>query len=263
MKSKIQIIIVILTLLFANNVAKSQVFQVGEELVYRVSYLGITLGKIILHSDSIDAIHNKKVYKTRAIISSNPYIPFIELKAVFNSWCDTSFAFSHKFISTMKIKDTIWDFHKIDFNYSISKVHAFKQIKNKVIFDELHKTNKKINDGLSILYFARQFVKSNKKFRVPTIIKKDIEYTNLNFTNKKEAIKIDVVKYPIRTIYFDGKADWKGIYGLSGEFEGWFSDDDESIPIKAKMSVYLGSINIELISWKRKGWQPPKAKSND
>lgn len=259
MKSKLIILIFILSLLLTNLNSQAQVFQVGEKLVYRVSYLGITLGKITLYSDSVTYIRNNIVYKTRANIASNPDIPFIELKAIFNSWCDTSFAFSHQFISKMKIKDTIWDYHKIDFNYANNKINAYKQIRNKVIFNKTHKTNTHTNDGLSILYFARQFVKSNKKFKVPTIIKSDIEYTYLNFTTKKENIEIDAVNYPVRTIYFNGKADWKGIYGLSGEFEGWFSDDDASIPIVAKMNVYLGSIRIELISWTRKNWQPPKA----
>jgi len=45
---------------------------------------------------------------------------------------------------------------------------------------------------------------------------------------------------------------------LSGKFEGWFSDDNAHIPIKALMNVYVGKILIELKSWKRTGWIPPK-----
>jgi len=48
-----------------------------------------------------------------------------------------------------------------------------------------------------------------------------------------------------------------GNYGLSGKFEGWFSDDDAHIPIKAKMNVYVGSVVIELVKWKRGSWNPP------
>ncbi len=69
---------------------------------------------------------------------------------------------------------------------------------------------------------------------------------------------IDAVNYPVKTVYFNGKAEWNGLYGLNGKFEGWFSDDDACVPIKAKMNVYVGNVNIELKSWKRKNWTPPK-----
>ena len=56
-----------------------------------------------------------------------------------------------------------------------------------------------------------------------------------------------------------GQARWTGLYGLSGNFEGWFSNDEARVPIKAKMSVYIGSVVIELKSWKRPDWKPPKS----
>jgi hypothetical protein len=60
-------------------------------------------------------------------------------------------------------------------------------------------------------------------------------------------------------VKFDGKLDFTGIFGLSGEFEGWFSNDEARVPILAKMKVLIGSVTIELMSWKRKGWAPPRA----
>jgi hypothetical protein len=46
---------------------------------------------------------------------------------------------------------------------------------------------------------------------------------------------------------------------LTGDFEGWFSNDEARVPILAKMKVILGSITIELMRWKRAGWTPPRA----
>ena len=95
------------------------------------------------------------------------------------------------------------------------------------------------------------------------ILKRIIKYRQsskaINFDGKQEIVEIDAVKYPVRTKYLNGSADWTGAYGLSGKFEGWFSDDDAKIPIRAKMKVYVGSVNIELVSWKRTNWTPPKA----
>ena len=55
--------------------------------------------------------------------------------------------------------------------------------------------------------------------------------------------------------------DFISIFGLTGYFEGWFSNDEASIPIVAKMKVLIGNITLELKSWKREGWIPPKYKN--
>ena len=115
----------------------------------------------------------------------------------------------------------------------------------------------KINDGSSLFFLARQYTGLKRSIRVPTVIDGQIFDTKLNFRDKIENVEIDKVDYPIRTKYFDGQADWEGLYGLSGRFEGWFSDDKASVPILAKMNVYVGKVNIELIEWTRKGWTPP------
>jgi hypothetical protein len=69
---------------------------------------------------------------------------------------------------------------------------------------------------------------------------------------------IDAVDYPVDVVRFDGRADFVGVFGLTGGFEGWFSNDDASIPITARMKVILGSIKVELTKWKRGNWAPPK-----
>jgi hypothetical protein len=94
---------------------------------------------------------------------------------------------------------------------------------------------------------------------MPTVIMEDTVNTVVNFNGKQEPVSIDAVQYPIKSVYLNGEANWTGIYGLSGRFEGWFSDDDARIPVKAKMKVYVGSVTIELQKWRRGSWQPPKA----
>jgi hypothetical protein len=77
--------------------------------------------------------------------------------------------------------------------------------------------------------------------------------------SKKTSTEIDAVKYPVETIEFDGRADFVGIFGLTGGFSGWFSNDEAAVPIIAKMKVILGSIRLELVKWNRPGWVPPRA----
>jgi hypothetical protein len=71
-------------------------------------------------------------------------------------------------------------------------------------------------------------------------------------------VEIDALDYEIRTVHFQGEANWTGVYGITGKFDGWFSDDEARVPIRAKMKLYVGNADIELVRWKRPGWTPPK-----
>jgi hypothetical protein len=75
---------------------------------------------------------------------------------------------------------------------------------------------------------------------------------------QREGLTLPAVKYPIKSVYFKGEAKWRGIYGLEGNFEGWFSDDDARIPLKAKMKVLVGKVDITLVRGKRANWTPPQ-----
>ena len=235
-------------------------FQPGEVLIYNVSFLGIKLGTIKLESIEVANLNGKTTYYAKSYINSNPGIPFVSLHSIFNSWMDPSLAFSNQFVGQTQLSDNLWDYNKITFDYQNNQILNKHWYGDSLVTDDKFDYKGKINDGCSLLFFARQYVDLKKTVYVPTFI--DGPYsTKLNFIGSRENIKIDAISYPVRTIYFDGKADWKGIYGLTGKFEGWFSDDEAHIPIKALMNVYVGKIVIELISYERKGWNPPKANS--
>jgi hypothetical protein len=235
-------------------------FYSGEKLLYRVSYWGINLGYINIETEGSKKLNNVDVIKTKAYMKSNPDIPFVDLKAAYYSWIDITGAFSHQFIGQVMLSDGTWDYHKIEFEYKEGIIKSKKWIRKKVFFDTTYKTRYRYCDGLSLFFYAREFTKTNQTVKIPTIVDRDTVYTKINFMNKKTKSEIDAVNYDIKTVYFKGSANWTGIYGLTGEFEGWFSDDEASVPIRAKMKVYVGSVDIELVKWQRGGWIPPRAK---
>jgi hypothetical protein len=65
------------------------------------------------------------------------------------------------------------------------------------------------------------------------------------------------VDSPVRVIEVEGTTTVEGIYGMTGGFRGWFSDDSAAVPIKGRLKVLLGEVEIELTTWNRKGWNPP------
>jgi hypothetical protein len=250
---------ILASLIFISNPLKAQVFAPGEEINYTVSYLGIQLGTVKIITEGYETINGKQVVKTKAFMDSRAGIPFVDLHAIYESWIDKSGAFSQQFIGTMKQGDEASKYTKYMFDYD-NKITYMQEWRNKKqVLNGTMTAARKWNDGLSLLFLARHYVDSKKNYKVPTIIEGDTVKTTINFQDKIENVEIDAVKYPVRTKYLNGTADWTGVYGLSGKFEGWFSDDEAKIPVRAKMKVYLGSVNIELVSWKRGSWAPPKA----
>ena len=73
----------------------------------------------------------------------------------------------------------------------------------------------------------------------------------INFYSEREPVTIDSVDYDIDCLRLDGATEFVSVYGLTGYFEGWFSNDTFSVPILAKMHVIIGSVTLELIRWNK------------
>lgn len=247
-----------LILAAASLPATAQMFQPGEDLTYRVSYLNITLGTIRTLVEPFTTLDGKRVAKVKVFINSHPNIPFVSLQSVYESWMDTSGTYSYKFNANTKTDDG-WEFDQYVFDYPNKKIIMEKYRNKAKTSSKTIDLKRYYNDGSSLLFAARALLLSKKSYRLPTVIMEDTVGTVINFLGSRENVEIDAVSYPVKTVGFTGDANWTGIYGLSGRFEGWFSDDEARIPIKAKMKVYVGSVTIELQSWKRGSWQPPKA----
>ncbi|MFM2134527.1 MAG: DUF3108 domain-containing protein [Candidatus Kapaibacterium sp.] len=245
-------------LVFVGIGAHAQVLEAGEELTYAVSYLGVKLGTIRMTNEGKIDFNGKQVYKLKAYIDSRPGIPFVEIHTTFESWIDPSATSSYQFAANTKDGDG-WTFDKYVFNYPSKIITTEKWMGNVKKSGNQYSITKKYNDGCSLFYCARQLLYSKNIANIPTIVAEDTNTTRINFIGKVESVDIDASSYPVRTVYFDGEANWTGVYGVTGYFQGWFSDDAARVPIKAKMKLYLGSANIELVGWKRKDWQPPKA----
>lgn len=235
---------------------KSQLIQIGEELVYDVSYAGISLGTVTVITEPNNSVAGTDTYKAKCLMKSNPGIPFVGLNVIFESWMDKSLAFSRKFVGHYEDKGT-WTYQEILFNYQDKLIKEQKFIGKDRTYSNQISSKLKWSDGLSLFFLARKYASSKKNYKLPTFVS-DTSFTNISFSDKIEYITSNYIKYPVRTKYVSGNLTFKGVYGLSGNYQGWFSDDEAAIPIKAKMNVIVGSVDIQLKSWKRQGWEPPK-----
>ncbi len=240
----------------------AEVMHSGEELVYEVSWTFIKLGRIRVKTQP--AITPGAAFGSIAFSDSYD-LPFVDFHAVSTTEMDSSL-FS-KGATHYENKDgnefkQIYHFNpsaKILVTENILVKGSRAQASSSTTFDTLKASSSRFQDGTSILYYARAHVHDRQGVRVPTFVRGKAGFTNFYFPSEQRDVSIDVLPYPIRTREFEGLAEFEGIFGLTGEFTGWFSDDAAAVPIKATMKIILGSIAIELKEWKRPGWTPPSA----
>lgn len=240
--------------------APEGMFFVGEKLEYEVSYSIFSLGKVRLEVIDSASRMGRVVYRAKAFMDSYAGVPFVNLHWVFYSEIDPRM-YSH-FFSGVDTKDSgNISYSDYSFDYAHGQVHVEKGIRQHQgsVRNGFDTISTEYQDGLSLFYYARANVHSNTEINVPTFVNEKKVNTFINFMNKKTSSEVDAVKYPVETIEFNGRADFVGIFGLTGGFTGWFSNDAAAIPIVAKMKVLIGSIRVELVEWNRPGWIPPPA----
>ena len=237
----------------------------GEELVYEVSWLNITLGQIRLKTTESTIVDGQVQHNASAYVDSYDGLPFVDLHAIDHTQMDDTF-YSRGF-SAIEKKGDHWQSDKSHYDI-LHKLLIIEKAMHEdkhsppmsaPTFDTLHLHGPAVEDGLSIFFFARANIRSEGTMRVPTVVYGIQGTTHFSFQNTIEYEEIDAWKdKKIRVVPLEGKAEFEGLFGFTGDFKGWFSDDAAAIPIKAELRVILGSVKLEFIKWKRNGWTPPQ-----
>lgn len=242
------------------DVISKRELKVGEELTYIVKYSVMKLGEVKLKVKDKKTVGGKTYYITYAYIDSYSDIPFVDLHQIYESFVDKDIY--SDYFRALILGDEFTAYTEYDFNYAKLKIHIMKGKVNppQVWTDSTTSADKKYQDGLSIFYYARMNSGQEKSVKVPCFVTEAKVYTDLNFHNEIEGVSIDAVDYDVACVKLDGETDFVSVFGLTGYFEGWFTADEAAVPIVAKMKVIIGNITLELKSWKREGWVPPRYK---
>jgi hypothetical protein len=240
-----------------------RMLQVGEELEYSVHYSFFNIGTIRFKVTNREERNGRVIYRAYAFMDSNPSLSWlVDLHIRFYSEMDQD-AFTYQWLSEDSTSK-ITTYRKMHFDYEMHKMYFEwgKKLKTGEYNKEGERTINITNncqDGLSLFYYAREHAREKRQTKIPTYIDTNEVSTNINFGIEHVEEDIDAVKYPIDVMKLDGRADFVGVFGLTGGFEGVFTNDAAGIPITARMKVILGSVKVELKNWKRDNWIPPQA----
>jgi hypothetical protein len=254
---KYTIFLLVLLFLAGNKTfSQAEVFEDGEELYYEVYYSFINIGWAKFNTKRLD----KDLYLCTAILRSNDALPFVTVNFEFTSEIQVinnnirPLRFESKEIKEGKTSVLTYLFHYDSAYADIIKIGFDNQLE----YEKRINLNSVFQDGLSIFYYARYNFFRDYRVDVPVLFNQDSTSFEINFNTEKKDVEIGAVDYDISSLLLEGFTNYQLVFGLTGEFSGWFSNDGARIPVKAKLKVKIGSVTLELRSWKRTNWNPPK-----
>ncbi len=233
----------------------SRMLAGGEDLTYEVSWTFLDLGTIRLVT--------RDDYTAVAYIDSYEGVPVVDLHAVFITTMDSSFRSIHS--RSMELKDGVWAGLDYRYDHVAGKVFIDAvrmndpqgDVVSRTPRDTLELPDADFVDGLSIAMFPRRFIHTNSRVDVPTILYGKMGTTTFDFTESGVEEELDCLERPVRMHEVTGATSVVGIFGMTGEFTGWFSDDSAAVPLRGKLKVLIGSVELQLIRWNKQGWHPP------
>ncbi len=225
-------------------------WAVGEELFYKVKYTFLTIGSLHIQVIDKDTLRDHPVYYCKLRIRSSDAIPFVDIDDTYESYIDED-VYAHAFIAYEKQRD-YWLYTRYDMLYDSSKIkiRVERHFRNDttVTIDSTAALPTKVQDGLSLLFYARARAKNDRSDDVPVFAFNELKATGINFKGKREEVKVKGEK--VNGYYLDGKMKFVGIAGIKEDFEGWFSPEPQSVPVFAKMKAFIGSVKINLEWWR-------------
>lgn len=231
-------------------------WQVGEELYYKVKYTFLTVGSLYFQVLGEENVRGQKTYHCKMHMKSSSAIPFVNLNDIYESYIDADSVYAHRFRALENQGDyTLYSQYEMD--YQSGKIHIimekwYQDGRDSVrIKDSTAVLENRLQDGLSLLFYARANARRNAPQDVPVFAFNELKSTMINFTGRTEEVKPRGVKTD--GYYLDGKMKFVGIAGVKEDFEGWFSPDGQSVPLHAKMKAFIGSVRINLEWWRN--WQ--------
>ena len=232
-----------------SNWYQSSTFCDGEWLKYKVKWGFIRLGTVEVLQNKLN-LSRAEFYRV-SMHAKSVNLPFINVffvnEGILDPYRPTLLDF---FVRIGKEGKTISSFTcKPNSKKVIMKEEQSGEI---IRMDSLNFTGD-LYDALGVFMMMRCLAASGFNVSLNSIIEYKIAPTHFYFTGEIDTVKVAAFKNGISAMKFSGQADWVGKSwgGVSGPFMGWISQDACAIPLKVKIKIFLGSIQLELEEFKR------------
>lgn len=235
--------------------------QVDEEVTFEAGYLFFKIGAVKFQVLGETVYDNVPAYRIRAYIDSYSGIPFVNLHAVYETIADAR-TLTCLFTSNSQKDGDNWIYTSYHFNFD-RKIVEWRQSENGKVIKEIdYPLDKGYTDGVSFFYYLRE---ANRRadgkmtsLCVPIVIDTIPSSVDLTINEKKENCDVSAYDFPLESYRMSGHLNFKGFFGVTGDFVGWMSADSAEVPLRADVKVILGSVVVKLKGIKRENWIPPR-----
>ncbi|MDX1628774.1 MAG: DUF3108 domain-containing protein, partial [Fulvivirga sp.] len=226
----------------------------GEIIEYKVHYgfINAAEGKMMI-SEDLHEINGRPCYKIDVFGRSiGMFDLFLRIRDNWGTYLDTASIFSHRFYR--KIEEGKYRKHEIvDFDQASheAKVRTFDNKKQAWRPVERFDVPANVQDMVSGYYYLRTF--DFNKIKIGDIIKIDAFFDDTIYDFKIRYQGKDVVKTKIGDINALVLAP---IMPENSLFEGedaikvWISNDRNKVPLKIKAEMFVGAVEIDIVSYK-------------
>lgn len=227
-------------------------FEKGEKLSYRLHYGFVTAGKAVISIDEkLYSVQEKPCYKMTVDGWSTPFFALgFKIKDVWASYIDTTAYIPQK--SVRDIEEGRYKLHEETF-YDYSDYKALVHRKHPDRDKEFHvfTVPGHVQDIVSGFYELRR-VNYNKLNIGDTIcVKAFFDKQNYDFKVRymgKGKVNTDAGKF--KAIKLVPVMPKNGLFNGEESIKAWISDDKNKIPLLAEAEMFLGSVKLELTSYK-------------
>jgi len=221
-----------------------RVLPIGQRTTYQAKWGFLNLGNF-----EIDVMegewHGKPSWRIQYIVRTNPALPFISVvdtlrahisRDIRNSYCLELRYFEKNYVAC----------ERFEFDYD-SGYMVVKEVQGDGHWlYEKHPLPPNVFDALSMTWIAQQCIIAGKSAVFHTGISAGYELTRFDVLDKDKNLKLAGKTWT--TIKADGKMNYAGIVGLTGEYVAWFSDDGKGLPLMAKFKIFIGHVTLKLVS---------------
>lgn len=223
---------------------EKKAFQPGEVLEYRLHYGVVNAGTAKLEINKMDKkVSGREVYHIVGTgRSKGAFDWFFKVRDRYETVLDAEGAFPWMFVRDVN-----------EGGYKINQNYTFAQHQNKVINEEgkEFEAPEGIQDMLSSFYYARTIdfskAKKGEVFTIWSFVDDEIWPLKIRFAGK-EVVEVEGDDY--RALKFHPVIQTGRLFKNEDDVSVWISDDANKIPLLAQGKVMVGSVKMELTSYK-------------
>lgn len=227
-------------------------FVGGEILQYKVKWSIFRLGTVVIRQEAGDSDYPNTV---RVFIraESTPGLPFIDLFFENQALLETKTCRSREFISEIgRTKKSRFLHRPLTDGQLLVEEHTDNGISS--LDTLLHDVPLFDDPGLFML--LRHPGSSGDTMTIHSVMERSVKTTSITYEDQTDQLTVGNSERSLRCRRFRARANWSrpDYAGLTGEFEGWITEDEAAIPVRMEAKIAIGSIRLELEYVHRPGW---------